>query len=607
MRRISSKIILALTIILAVGLGLGAAAISYFTSDYLEQNARDSMRDTARLADNVLHRDIEQAALFSKLIAGNYQVQVTMEARRKGRRISTRDTRQSLRREMQSVSADFISLAGADGVVFLHQARSKIKPADMTVLENEPMFLSRVFQECVTENRQAVGIEPVYPNSLAVVAVAPVVVDDDALGFVRLGYRLDQRFISQVSDITHTHVAVLHRGKPVAATLPSLISQNSEQSPDPLAAVRRSYLIYSTPLVSGERQVAQLLTTYPRSKITGLRHRITMVIAGVALIAFAASVLAGTRLAALIVRPLRDLMAGVRRLESGDLNTSIPEHGRDESGRLARSFNRMTDSLRARDEEIRRNQDQLIESGKLAAIGELAAGVAHEIGNPLAAISGYIQLLKDAQSPEKTRHFLEEMEKEVGFIDATIRELLDFSRPARSEEQTVALNDAADECLRMLSFHKAMRGVRVSNTTDSANPTVLGSRKELLQAMLNLCLNGAQAMPQGGDLELRISTQPEDVPSDHAGIFISDTGSGIARENLGKIFDPFFTTKRGGTGLGLSITYRIIQRHQGELSVDTEPGKGATFKILLPLLNRDNPGQAREESAAQHKDDTPSE
>lgn len=574
------------TALLAAALALSAGAIDYFTARHLEENAGTINRDTARLVDSLIHRDIEQAALYSRLISEDYQVKVELRAEREGGRADEQLVHRRLNETLKSVSADFLSLAHTNGVVFLHESRRDVRLGDRPAVENEPLFLSPAFQDCVETGRPAVGVEPVYPGALAVVAIAPVRHNREIIGYVRLGYRLDRRFVDQVRDITRTHVLVIHRGVVAASTLAA--PRTPPDAEKTLQGLRSGYLLHSSPIRNRERAVATLVTAYPRSRIDAVRRGGTFIIVAVALIAFAVSVPAAWRLARLIVRPLGRLMDGVHQLESGDLAARIEPAGDDEIGRLAQSFNTMTDSLRARDEEIRRNQDQLIESGKLAAIGELAAGVAHEIGNPLAAISGYIQLLKENPPQAKARHFFEEMEKEVGFIDTTIRELLDFSRPARTEEQSVALNEIVDECLRMLSFHKAIKGVRIEKTLSADNPAVLGSRKELLQALLNLTLNGAQAMPDGGTLSIRVETGAG-VPPGRVGLFVSDQGEGIAPELLGKIFDPFFTTKRSGTGLGLSITYRIVQRHQGEIFVDSNPGRGVTFKIILPMFS-EGPG-----------------
>jgi signal transduction histidine kinase len=581
LRSIAAKIILAQTALLAVALAVSAAAALAFMNRYLQDSARVSVRDTARMVDNIIGRDTRQAALFSRLIAEDYQVKVALAGVRRGKPYDEQSLRSHLSAELSSLSADFLSLATADGVVFVHEDRVSVERADRAVLDSEPLFLSPAFQECEATQRQAVGVEPVYPRTMAVVAMSPVMGEDGRLlGFVRLGYRLDQRFVSEVRNITDTHVAVRRRGVFIAATLPAL--QGVAPAPESL---RRDYFTHESPIRNGSRDAAELVTASPRAPVRAVMRKTGLVVLCVGFSVFALSVLGGARMARVLVRPLGRLMHGVRRLESGDLDTSIPPAGDDEIGRLSQSFNTMTESLRARDEEIRSSRDQLIESGKLAAVGELAAGVAHEIGNPLAAISGYIQLLNQMSGDGKTVHYLKEMEKEVGFIDAIIRELLDFSRPSRTEDQRVSLNGIVEEALRMLSFHKAMRGVRVSSEPDSLNPEVMGSRKELLQAVLNLALNAAQAVNSDGEVRLRVSSGSGDIPEGRAAIFISDTGPGVPPEQVGKIFDPFYTTRRGGTGLGLSITFRIVQRHGGEITVLQQGGPGAVFRILLPLAD----------------------
>jgi signal transduction histidine kinase len=580
-RSIAAKIILAQTALLAVALAVSAAAALALMNRYLRDSARESVRDTARMVDNIISRDTRQAALFSRLIAEDYRVKVVLEDMSRGLPFDDKALRAHLSAELDSLSADFLSVAAADGVVFVHEDRVPVERADRAVLDNEPLFLSPAFRECAAARRQAVGVEPVYPRTMAVVAMAPVKgPDGDTLGFVRLGYRLDQRFVSEVRDVTDTHVAVRRRGVFVASTLPGLRGAAAESD-----ALRRDYFTQESLIRNSGREAAVLITATPREPARRAMRNTALVALAVGLSVFALSVIGGERMARILVRPLDRLMHGVLRIESGDLDTTIPAAGDDEIGRLSQSFNRMTESLRARDEELRSSRDQLIESGKLAAVGELAAGVAHEIGNPLAAISGYIQLLKQSPGDERTAHYLEEMEKEAGFIDAIIRELLDFSRPSRTGDERVPLNGVVEEALRMLSFHKALRGVRVSSEPDPSSPEVTGSRKELLQAVLNITLNAAQAVKGDGEVRLRVGTGPDHAPPGRAAIFISDTGPGVPQDEIKKIFDPFYTTRRGGTGLGLSITYRIVQRHGGEISVLQQPGPGAVFRILLPLAD----------------------
>lgn len=587
-KTVASKILFSQMALLAIALSASSAAIYFFTSSFLTQNAQKTNADTARLAENIISRDMAQAALFSKLIAENYQLKLSLSGARNGSRPDPKWLSGQLQAELKSVSADFLSVAGADGVVFAHESRSKVKHMDYRILTSEPLFLSRVFQKCEQTGKFAVGVEPVYPNTLAVVAIAPV---GDApygvVGYVRLGYRLDQRFVEQLRNVTRAHVAIRRRNEITAATLSPERNINGDNIPMTAESISRDHLLRIATIKGSGPGGAQLITAYPKSEIRSVRRRTTAVIAVVALAAYLLSAPLSNRLAKIIVKPLNALLAGVRQVEDGDLDTKIQPRGSDEVYALAESFNRMTGALRIRDDQIRKNQDQLMESGKLAAIGELAAGVAHEIGNPLAAISGYIQLLKGQPSPVKTGHYLDEMQKEIGFIDATIKELLDFSRPSRSEEAVVPLNGVVDECLRMLQFHKSSRGILIEKRLCPDNPRVLGSRKELLQAVLNIALNGLQAMEGSGSLSITVAIEESGVMHGVASIAIKDSGHGIDPSLSHKIFDPFFTTKRSGTGLGLSITYRIVQRHQGELVIDSKPGSGSTFTMLLPLYKED--------------------
>jgi len=432
-------------VLLTAVLILGAAFYS-FTSTYLGESASEEMRRANRLALNVIQRHLDVAAVNSRLLAENYDI-------RSG--LKTRDDvliTNRISREIDALKADFISVAAADGVVFCNTIRSKTPPEVEELARNEPLFLSHAFQAAANGNKAAAGIEPVYPNSISVVAIAPVRGEEgETAGFVRIGTYLDRRFISAVRALAHTDLAIEYRGALIAATVD--LPGEPPAKPD---ALKAAYLTDRLPIRSGGRDVAYLLALYPKSEIARVQQRGLAAIALIACIAFGISALVSVRMSRRISGPLKKLAAGAGRIQDGDLSHRIADVGRDELGALAVTFNRMADALQQRDAEIKSNQDQLIESGKLAALGELAAGIAHEIGNPLAAIYGYLQLLHEAK-PDKYGHYLEEMAKEVGFIDSTIRELLDFAQPSKTENEVVSLDEAVDEALRMLAFHKTMK------------------------------------------------------------------------------------------------------------------------------------------------------
>ena len=543
------------------------AAFYYFTAQYLGSAARVEMERANRLAQNAIQRYLDGAAVNSRLLAENYEISTGLK-NGDPERIAAQ-----IARELPEIGADFVSVAGADGVVFRRASRLAQQPEVEELASSEPLFLSPAFQEAVASGKASAGIEPAYPNSIAAVAIAPIKSGaSEPIGFVRIGYNLDSRFISDVRELAHTDLAIEYRGAIIAAT----VELPGDGEPAPPEALALKHLTYKLPIKSGDKTVAYLLALYPKSKIERVQQRGFSAIAIIACIAFAVSALVSVRLARGIARPVNELANGAKQIQDGDLAHRIGGTGNDELGALAGAFNRMAEALQQRDAEIKSNQDQLIESGKLAALGELAAGIAHEIGNPLAAIFGYIQLLRESKT-DKRDHYLNEMTNEVGFIDSTIRELLEFSRPAKTENEVVSLDEAADEALRMLAFHKTMKYVDVERARAAEPPLVSGSRKELVQAILNISLNAAQAMHGHGTLTLRT-----EAGSDIISLIISDTGHGISDEDLPHIFEPFFTTKHGGTGLGLSITFRIVQRHNGSIRVESERDKGAAFILRFP-------------------------
>ncbi len=225
---------------------------------------------------------------------------------------------------------------------------------------------------------------------------------------------------------------------------------------------------------------------------------------------------------------------------------------------------------------------QLMHAEKLASVGILAAGVAHEIGNPLSAVSGYAQLLeKDDISPEERREFAGAIASQAERINKIIRDLLEYSRPSPYQGQATRANQAIEAVLGMFFTQKRLRSYNLSINRDLARglPPVLIDRDQLQQVVLNMVMNAAQAMEQGGALTITTAARDGFLRIDFA-----DTGPGIPPENLGRIFDPFFTTKPvgQGTGLGLSICDRIISQAGGRIEVASRPGKGTAFTVVLP-------------------------
>ncbi|OGB88585.1 MAG: hypothetical protein A3H39_06400 [candidate division NC10 bacterium RIFCSPLOWO2_02_FULL_66_22] len=323
-----------------------------------------------------------------------------------------------------------------------------------------------------------------------------------------------------------------------------------------------------------------------------------------------------------VVRPVRELVEGTRRVAHGDLTHRIPVRTVDEIGVLAASFNRMTEALgkaqgeldalvatleqrvEERTGELREAQAQLIQTEKLASLGKLSASIAHEINNPLSGILTYAKLLSrklrmgppDAEGVQAALQQLALVERETQRCCSIVRNLLDFARQREPSFQVVDVGSVVVEALSLLENRLAIQNVEVARELAPV-PTVRADFGQLRQAFVNILMNACEAMPKGGTLRVvaREVSLPGDggggplsptgksgPPSRFAEVAISDTGPGIPPEHLSKIFDPFFTTKEKGTGLGLSVVYGIVEKHGGKIAVDSRVGQGTTVTVCLP-------------------------
>lgn len=230
--------------------------------------------------------------------------------------------------------------------------------------------------------------------------------------------------------------------------------------------------------------------------------------------------------------------------------------------------------------DLRKAEAQLIRSGKLAALGQLAAGIAHEIRNPLTSINILIHSLMD-KLPEKNpqREDLRVVEEEIHRINEIVNQFLRFAKPAPPLFEKTDVLSVIEETLQLLRHQVEKQGIVVEKQLQSL-PILLMDREQMKQAMLNLLLNAVQAMPQGGQLTLE-GKNSED--GQWIQLSFQDTGAGIPDEYMDKLFDPFFTTKEGGMGLGLSIACRIIDQHHGKIDVESSPGVGTLFRVWLPI------------------------
>ncbi len=277
---------------------------------------------------------------------------------------------------------------------------------------------------------------------------------------------------------------------------------------------------------------------------------------------------------------LQKLLEATRRIANGELQhrVDIDDAPGSEFKELGEAFNTMTQNLHL-------SQRQLVQSAKLAAIGELATNIAYEVNNPLTSILGYTGLLLKAEDiPEGRKEQLKTIERETVRARETLKHLLDFSRRKPPRLVKTDIVGLVQDTLMLVQGQARMRNVEISTDCTGNLPPVAVDVDEIKQVLVNLINNGLSSMPTGGTLSLRCRQDGNHVGKEVVIVEISDTGHGIPEEHLDRIFDPFFNSRPDGedTGLGLSISYMILQNHGGLIEVESKVGEGSTFRVILP-------------------------
>jgi signal transduction histidine kinase len=308
------------------------------------------------------------------------------------------------------------------------------------------------------------------------------------------------------------------------------------------------------------------------------------------------AVFIGLNVSLSIMKPIQALTKGTEYISRGDFTKKIDLSRSDEFGRLADSFNRMTDKLRE-------HQEKLVQSEKLASLGQLGAGVAHEINNPLGVILGYVKvMLKDKDETDKDYEDLKVIEEEAKQCKNIVEDLLALSRPVKLSRESVDLGEVIDDELGKIANRHKGEPIETIREIDDVPLILFSEKNRIKQVISNILSNSVEAMADGGTIRLRafLNSEPtidsfdtlDDAFGPHVENFLimefSDTGCGIPEGNMKKVFDPFFTTKEDGTGLGLSIIYGIIKAHNGLIDVKSTVGKGTTFIVNIPVLKTDN-------------------
>ena len=284
--------------------------------------------------------------------------------------------------------------------------------------------------------------------------------------------------------------------------------------------------------------------------------------------------------AKIITNPIHKMIAVIRKVKQGRLDEQIPVESHDELGELAIAFNRMTRMLK-KNKEL---EASLAQQGKMASLGVLSSGVAHEINNPLGVILGYAgHLEKKMGEDDPNFTFIHEIKQESKRCKKIVQNLLSYSRTPRPVLEPTDITKLLHEIIEFAGNHSDLSQIDIVQNLTADIPKFLTDMDQLRQVTINLVLNAAAASSAGG--EIRVTTTLD--ADQYVCIEFADDGEGISEENLERIFEPFFTTKTRGTGLGLAITKQIIDMHQGEIYIDSQLGKGTTVTIRLPLVREE--------------------
>ena len=346
-----------------------------------------------------------------------------------------------------------------------------------------------------------------------------------------------------------------------------------------------------------------------------VRNKVVLSFLGIALLCLFLVLIMYLFITTGITNPLRDMVVATEKIAQGDLSHEVKIQSRDEIGHLAESFNQMVGELKHaqqeltewgetlekrvadRTEALEKAQYQLIRSEKLASLGKLAAVVAHEINNPLAGILTYIKLLLKITGKEpfpvsraaEMRNYLSVMDTEMNRVTNIVKDLLTFARRSKPRIEKVNVNSIVEQSLSLLENKIKLQNVNLQTQLDETLPLVPCDFSQIQQVLMNLIINGTEAMSTGGELTIKTYHTPD---NEFVEIEVADTGTGIPEEHLSKIFDPFFSTKEAGkgVGLGLSIVYGIVNEHKGSIDVKSAKDKGTTFTIKLPTVVEEEEG-----------------
>jgi two-component system NtrC family sensor kinase len=493
-------------------------------------------------------------------------------------------------------------------------------------------LVEQAFMVFTTTPKAKPRIKDRETSGMMLKAAAPVFGEGRKLIGVLYGGHLlnrDYLIVDEVKDIVYK--GVKYKGKDIGtATIFQwdVRTSTNVRNSDGLRAIgtRVSSDVYEKVLENGQPYIgrsfvvnADYITAYePIRNITGevigmlyvgileapytdRRNELVLSFFAVAILGIILALLMVVFVTSRITRPLDSLVFATEKVAQGDLAYEVPVKSGDELGNVAASFNKMTKVLKSSNEEItkrtrdleetnkelRETQAQLIQTEKMSSLGRLAAGVAHEINNPLTGVMTFSHLLLKNAKDEATRKDLEIIVRETTRCKKIIKGVLDFARETPPQRKLCQVNDIIGRTLAILEPQSLFHNIQTERNLDDKLPQIWIDENQMEQVFMNIILNAAEAMKGEGRFSISSSLNKRE---DFVEVRMEDTGMGISKEYLNKIFDPFFTTKdpQKGTGLGLSVSYGIVQKHKGDILVESEVGKGTIFIIKLPVEKKED-------------------
>ena len=633
-----SKLVISfLAVIIICGLVATIAGMQLIGTGIINQ-AQDKVRIDLNSARHIYKNEIHEVKATLRLTAQRFFIKnailegdietLKMELERIRKResldiltLTDENGRVTARSRNPSVSGDnrgqceLVSwvLAGAEAI-----AGTVIVPRE-ELLKEDPDLAEQAYMKFITTPKAKPSPETEQTSGMMIKAAAPVFGHDGSLVGVLYGGNLLNRNYKIVDEIKETvYQGVKYKGKDIGtATIfqgDLRISTNVKADNGGRAiGTRVSEEVYEQVLMKRQRWIDRayvvnnwyiaayepikdikdeiigiLYVGILEEKFMDMRKKTIAVFLGITVVGMAIALIVSSFLANGILRPIKHLVFASQQLTKGNLEYEVKLKSKDEIGKLGETFNIMASSLKERDERLKQyTQQQIMKSERLATLGQLAAGVAHEINNPLGAVLMYTHLsLEEMEAEDPRRKNLEKAIGEATRCKDIVKGLLDFARQTEPKVEESDANEILKRTLSLLENQALFQNIKITRAISPSLPKAMMDGSQIQQVFTNIILNAAEAIDGEGELTVATRITPD---GESIEIEFTDTGCGIPHENLEKMFDPFFTTKEvgKGTGLGLAVSYGIVARHKGTINVKSKPEKGSTFVVRLPLKMED--------------------